>query len=383
MPPRRRFSWGPPQDLGRDPSAEASHEARAFRSVELVRRAHEPGGPQRVHVDRKLADGLGRIDVEGHAALPQGGADGRQVLYDTGLVVGEDDRNDRSVIAQCRDDVRGVQQSVAVDGEPRGLHAFCLERGERFVDRGVFDRRRHHMATQVVPAEGGAQHGVVRLGRAPGKDEIAGGAAQQRGHLLARLLQQSARVRPFSVGARRVAVVIAQDLGHGIDDLAANRRGGVVVEIDAHRPSRLRTGPRRVNAAPFPRAAGLQPERQSDQRPCGSAAGSTARRSTGEAGGIVAGFRTRGTQVLDQVPQVPGLAHQAGVVIDLAQHRCDLPRDVGCGQVRVPWAAQREKDVGHPDLLHGTRDLHAPGRIAGGPQDLGVLERAKHVPHRT
>jgi hypothetical protein len=55
-----------------------------------------------------------------------------------------------------------------------------------------------------------------------------------RGLALASVVQPQAGLAPRAVDARRVAVMVGQVRQHGVEHLRPQRRGGGVVEVDAH-----------------------------------------------------------------------------------------------------------------------------------------------------
>ena len=74
---------------------------------------------------------------------------------------------------------------------------------------------------------------VVGLGRARGPDDLARVGADQRGDLLARLLDRLLRFpAPGMAARRRVAEVLAQPRDHRVDDALIDRRRRAVVHVD-------------------------------------------------------------------------------------------------------------------------------------------------------
>ena len=65
------------------------------------------------------------------------------------------------------------------------------------------------------------------------KTTSEGSAPNQGGHLRARLVQCGLGPLTEMVDARRVAELVAQGRHHPFDDGRRNRRGGVVIEINA------------------------------------------------------------------------------------------------------------------------------------------------------
>ena len=235
VPPRRRRSCGPPRTSAGSGMARAvDQEARALRPVQLVRRSREQVRAERDGIERELPDRLRGVQVERHAARVRELGELRRVLHDAGLVVGEDHAEQRGVVAQRGRDGLGVEPAVRVHRHARDGDALRLERAQRLLDGGVLDRGRHDVAPRAR-REHAAQRRVVRLGGARGEEHLARRGAEQLRDLLARALERRARRGALGVRAGRIAPALAQRRRHGVHDLRAHRRGGVVVQIDAHR----------------------------------------------------------------------------------------------------------------------------------------------------
>ena len=79
---------------------------------------------------------------------------------------------------------------------------------------------------------------VVAFGAAAGEDDLGGAASQQRRYRLPRTLDRRPRLLSVMMDGRRVAEVLPEVGLHRLKDLGQDRRGGVIVEIDAaHRLS--------------------------------------------------------------------------------------------------------------------------------------------------
>ena len=77
-----------------------------------------------------------------------------------------------------------------------------------------------------------ANGGIAGLGAAAGEDDFVGRDAEQRGHLFARGLHRLAGAAGEAVPARRIRPVLTQKRQHRLPRLGAERRGGIVVEIN-------------------------------------------------------------------------------------------------------------------------------------------------------
>jgi hypothetical protein len=74
---------------------------------------------------------------------------------------------------------------------------------------------------------------VVALGRAGGPDDLLAVATDQRGNLVARMLDRRlGRPAEHVVAARRVAVVRGEERHHRLDDARIDLRRGVVIHED-------------------------------------------------------------------------------------------------------------------------------------------------------
>ena len=110
----------------------------------------------------------------------------------------------------------------------------------------------------VRTAGGGAEDRVGDgLGGAAREDDLAAARAEQRGDLLAGLLDGHPRGLPLVVDPRRVAGVAEQPRHHGLPRLRSGRRGGRVVEVVAgHAVPTVPAGRRRCGRRPPARWSG-------------------------------------------------------------------------------------------------------------------------------
>ena len=99
-------------------------------------------------------------------------------------------------------------------------------------------RRMLDRADDQMPAAGGCQRGdaeqghVVRLGRAPGEDDLVRRGVDQRGDPLPRLEHGFLGPLPIRVRRRRVAEGFIEEWTNRLSNLRRDRGGGVVIKID-------------------------------------------------------------------------------------------------------------------------------------------------------
>ncbi len=222
----------------------ASHEQRAhtLRAAELVRGDGAQIGAEADEVDVGVARGGARVDVHQHAALACLCDDGRRGLERADFVVGELDRDERGVGADRADHLVGIEAPAAVDPDLGDGEAF---RAPARVEHGrVLHRSGDDVAFPSV-FERTPDRGVDRFGAARGEHHLARARAEQRGHLLACVLDCDARRAAFGVQAPGVAVMVAEVRHHRVERLRAQRRRRRVIEIRArHGSGRVRRGRR-------------------------------------------------------------------------------------------------------------------------------------------
>ena len=223
--------------LGLDAHARlAPHEERAhaLRAVGLVRRERHQVDLERAEVERDLAGGLRRVDVEDDAARAADLADRRDVLHDADFVVDGHHRHDDRVRPQRLLERREVEQAVRQHVEIGDREALALQLAHR-VERGLVlgAHGDEVLALVLVEVRGALQREVDRFRRARGPDDLARIAVHQRRDVLARLLHRLLGGPAERVRARRgIAEVLGEVRDHLLRDARVDRRRRRVVEVD-------------------------------------------------------------------------------------------------------------------------------------------------------
>jgi hypothetical protein len=128
-----------------------------------------------VHVDRHLAERLGRVGVDKDAARPGQCGDFADRLQGADLVVRVHDADERRPV-ECRRHRVHVDAAEAIDADPANSRSQALEIGARLQRRGMFDRRGddRRRPTRVKEREDGPLDRVIaRLAAAAGEDDLA------------------------------------------------------------------------------------------------------------------------------------------------------------------------------------------------------------------
>jgi len=103
-----------------------------------------------------------------------------------------------------------VEAPVGVHGRARRPEALARQRGQRLLHRRMLDGARHERAAaRAGPAGDAVDRQMVGFGRAAREHHLRGLRPDQRGHLLARLLDRGARAGALGVGAARIAEQVA------------------------------------------------------------------------------------------------------------------------------------------------------------------------------
>ena len=200
----------------------APHVQRAdsLRAVGLVRCQAHQVDRQRRQVDLDLAGGLRRIDVEDDAALAAHRADRRDILDHADLVVDEHHRDHDRVRPHRRLQPVEVEQAVFLDIEVGDLETLALEFTHRIEHRLVLGLDGDQvLAAGLVEMRGALQRKVVGFGRTGRPDDFARVGADQRGDLLAGILDRLFGFpAPGMAARRRIAEMFAQPRDHRVDD---------------------------------------------------------------------------------------------------------------------------------------------------------------------
>mgnify|MGYP003693923911 CR=1 FL=1 len=108
--------------------------------------------PSSVEVDRQLAEGLHRVDVERHAVLARDTADRLDRLERADLAVGVHDADRQGVRANRAPHLVGIDHAVLVDADAGQAEALGLERPARAEHRVVLDLRGDEVALALGAA---------------------------------------------------------------------------------------------------------------------------------------------------------------------------------------------------------------------------------------
>ncbi len=209
--------------------------ARALGAAELVGRDRQQIDAERLHVDRQFAGRLDGVGVEQRAPASGQRGQRRDRLHGADLVVGVHHRHDRRAIGEGRGEGVRLDDAALTDRQQRDLPAAPGQRLDRLQHRFVLDARGDH----VVPAArlerlGGAADGGVVAFRAAGREHHFGGlGADERGDGGARVVEHGFGLLTEMVHARGVAPGVGRHRGEARQRRRGQRRGGVVVEIDA------------------------------------------------------------------------------------------------------------------------------------------------------
>ena len=170
-----------------------------------------------------------------------------------------DTRIVRSVMRRLQ--LPGIDPSIAVDRQLNDLEAELLEVAQGVTDRVMLDSRGHDPVAPRLPGPCRAlERKVVRLGAAGREDDLAGLGVQPGRDTVVCVIERGTSRPTERVRRARVAERLGQEREHGIEDLAADRCGRRVIEVDRHRPIVHRSRRR------SPRAAGIARPRSTNVR---------------------------------------------------------------------------------------------------------------------
>ena len=162
-----------------------------FGTIDLVRRHRHQVDGQLAEVDRKLANGLGRVDVKDDVSRTAQLADSIDVLDDACLVVEVHDGDELRVVSQRSFQRYDIEHSAAAGLEPGNLESFPDQLAERIGDGLVFGAHTDQMPATILAVTCGADdREVVRFGRTGRPDEPAGLRVQQCGQLPGRVFDR-------------------------------------------------------------------------------------------------------------------------------------------------------------------------------------------------
>ena len=185
-------------------------------------------------VDGDLADGLDGVGVEDDALFVAERADFLDRLDDADFVVGVHDRDEDGLVVHGALEVFDVDEAVALHGEIGDAEALLFELLAGVEDGLVLGDFGDDVVAALAVHLGDALDGeVVGLGGAGGEDDFLGGAADERGDLLACLVDGLLGFPAEAVIARSGVAEDAGEVGHhGFEHARVERGGGVVVHVD-------------------------------------------------------------------------------------------------------------------------------------------------------
>ena len=187
-------------------------------------------------VDGDFAEALRRVAVEENAGVARDPPNRGDIVQRSDLIVRVHDRDQHRARRDGTAHRVGVDRSVAVDRQHRDRRAARLLQRlagveHRLVLGGGGD---DVLAALRMKLDRALDRQVVRLGRAAGENDVARLGVDQGGDLRPRLLDRLFGLpAPRVAAARRVAEALAEVRQHGFEHARIDRRGGVVVEVDA------------------------------------------------------------------------------------------------------------------------------------------------------
>src|SRR5690606_33177633 len=224
--------------------------ADAFRAVGLVGGEGHQVDLHLLQIDFHLARGLGRIDMEQHAAGTGQFTDGGDIVNGADLVVHMHDGHQHGVLAQSGLDHFRRDHAVFARLDVSNLDTFALQLAGGIQHRLVFD-----LAGDDVLALGGVEVGnaldgkVVGFGRARGPDDFPRVGIDQLGHLATRILHRFLGSPAKGMRARGGVAEVAvggQALDHLLGHARVDRRCSGVVQVNRQfhqvSPIRLSSG---------------------------------------------------------------------------------------------------------------------------------------------
>ena len=204
--------------------------ADPFRRVELMTGNRQQIDAERVHIDRHLADRLRRIGMDDRAIGLRELRNLGKRLQRADLVLRMDDGDERGVSIDLRRHLAKIDTPGTVDADTDDIEAFPLQTDARHGRSGMLDRRGNDPAPRSGRSGDTTDRVVAGLRPAAGENDLIGTRADQRGNLAARRLNRIPCPPAESIGARRVAELLAEVGQHRLEHLA--RHGGCRVEIE-------------------------------------------------------------------------------------------------------------------------------------------------------
>src|SRR6266851_4779956 len=208
--------------------------ADALRAVDLVRGHGQEIHLQLLQVDGNLAGGLHRVAVKDDAFGPADLADLGDRLDHADLVVHHHHRHEDGIGAEGRLEFVQIEQAVLLRIEVGRHEALALELAHRVEHRLVLGLHRDDvLALALVEIRRALDGEVVAFGRARSPDDLLGIGVQQRGDVLARLLDRFLRFPAERMrAARRIAELLGEKRDHLLRHARIDRRGRRVIEVN-------------------------------------------------------------------------------------------------------------------------------------------------------
>ena len=211
--------------------------AYALGSMELVAGDGQHIDVHLLHIDGHVARRLHRVGVEGDALLPAQGADLRDGLHGTDLVVGEHDGHQAGVLPDGCGHILQPHHAVLMHVQQGDLIALFLQTLEGVQHRVMLKLGRDQVLFALARAQAGSGHNglVVGLAAAGGEVDFPGaGGAQAGGHGGPGLRHGLGGLLGEGVEAGGVAVILGQVGQHGVQRGLADAGGSCVISIYKH-----------------------------------------------------------------------------------------------------------------------------------------------------
>lgn len=189
---------------------------------------------QAAQVDRHLAAGLRRVDVEQRAALAHPFADGGDVGQGAEFVVDPHQRHQAGIGAPGRLHLFRPDQAIGAGRQPGHAPAVIGKLLHGVQHRLVLQATGDQVAGCVQRLGHALEGQVVGFGGAGSPDNLPGAGADQRGHLLPGPLHCPPRLAAVGMGVRRGIAktrLVAETFHHGPDHALVHGRGGGVIEV--------------------------------------------------------------------------------------------------------------------------------------------------------
>lgn len=167
--------------------------ANPFRGVQLMPGHAEQVDAKPLHVDVDLSDRLRRINVKEQTGLPRDARNVGDWFDRPDFVVRVHDADENRLAFQRPPHIVWIDDPGRVDRQSRNGGAQPFQEAARFEHCWVFDLRRDDVGAVNPPPEAHTLDGViVRFGAAAGEHDLMRRCIEQRGNLVARLIDDTA-----------------------------------------------------------------------------------------------------------------------------------------------------------------------------------------------